>query len=133
MASELPVSLARLARHSAVRFFTVGGISFVVDTGSLIVFHGWFGIWLPLATTMAFGVAFVVNFGLNRIWAFGSDGAVGRQLTRYTYLVVANLGLTVALVQGLTWAGLSYVWAKIVTTTILAIANYFVSRLWVFQ
>jgi putative flippase GtrA len=132
MVSELSDSIARWSRHSAVRFLVVGGASLVVDTGSLIVFHGWLGIWLPLATTMAFGVAFVVNFGLNRLWAFGSAGAVGRQLTRYIYLVVANLGLTVVLVQSLTWAGLPYVAAKLVTAVILAIVNYVVSRKWIF-
>ena len=102
MLSELSDSMVRWGNHSAVRFLVVGGLSLVVDTGSLIVFHGWLGIWLPLATTMAFGVAFVVNFGLNRLWAFGSGGHMGRQLTRYGYLVIANLCLTVVLVQGLT-------------------------------
>ncbi len=132
MLSELSDSVVRWGNHSAVRFLVVGGLSLVVDTGSLIVFHGWLGIWLPLATTMAFGVAFVVNFGLNRLWAFGSGGHMGRQLTRYSYLVIANLCLTVVLVQGLTWAGLPYVASKLITAVILAIANYLVSRKWIF-
>jgi putative flippase GtrA len=132
MLTGSPGAMARLTNHSAARFLVVGGLSLVVDAGSLIVFHGWLGIWLPLATTMAFGVAFVVNFGLNRLWAFGSDGAVGRQLTRYIYLVLANLGLTVVLVQALTWAGMVYVVAKLVTAVILAILNYLVSRRWIF-
>ena len=132
MVPELSDSITRWSKHSAVRFVAVGVASLIVDTGSLVLFHGWLGIWLPIATTMAFCVAFVVNFGLNRLWAFGSAGAVGRQLTRYGYLVLANLGSTVVLVQGLTWSGLPYVVAKLVTAVILAVCNYVISRKWIF-
>ncbi len=132
MAPPLPASITRVSQHSGTRFAAVGGLSFVADAGSLYVLHGLLGIWLPLATTLAFGVAFVVNFGLNRLWAFGSSGAVGHQLTRYLLLVVTNLVLTVALVQSLTWLGLPYLISKAVTTVGLAVMNYFVSRRWIF-
>ena len=132
MTSERSSVVVTWMNHSAVRFLIVGGLSLAVDTGSLVLFHGWLGIWLPLATTMAFAVAFVVNFGLNRFWAFEAGGAVGRQLTRYLALVLVNLALTVALVQALTWAGLPYVVAKLLTSVVLAVCNYFVSRKWIF-
>ncbi len=132
MPSEIYATVTRLTNHSAVRFLVVGGLSFVVDAGSLIVFHGHLGIWLPLATAMAFGVAFVVNFGLNRFWAFGSGGAVGRQLSRYLYLVIANLAVTVVMVAGLTSTGIPYIWSKVITTILVGIANYVVSRRWIF-
>lgn len=121
-----------LARHSAVRFLVVGGLSVIADTGALFVLHGVLGIWLPVATALAYAVAFVVNFGLNRTWAFGADGAIGRQLWRYLALVAANLVITVLLVQGLVWAGLGYLVAKVLTALGLAVVNYLVSRRWIF-
>jgi putative flippase GtrA len=134
--TDLAARLERVARHSAVRFAVVGGLSLVADAGSLVVFYDLLGIWLPLATVLAYGVAFVVNFGLNRLWAFQAHGApggaVGRQLRRYTYLVLANLVLTVILVPGLTWSGLPYLVAKVGTAVALAVANYVVSRRWIF-
>jgi putative flippase GtrA len=78
-------------------------------------------------------VAFVVNFGLNRQWAFAAQGAVAGQLSRYLILVVVNLVLTVAGVQGLTWLGLPYLLSKLATSGVVAVINYFAFRLWVFR
>jgi putative flippase GtrA len=131
---SLTASIASLSRHSAVRFVLVGGTSFVLDAGTLFLLHGVFKLWLPLATVLAYAVAFIANFGLNRKWAFAADnGHVGRQLHRYLYLVAANLILTVIGVQGLTWLGLPYLVSKVVTSGVVAAINYVAFRLWVFR
>ena len=129
MASDV---LTRATRSSAVRFLIAGVLSFVADAGLLYVLHGLLHVWLPLATALAFAGAFVVNFGLNRVWAFQAGGAVGRQLFRYVCLVVANLFATVALVSGLAALGLPYLVAKACATALLAVVNYVVSRKWIF-
>lgn len=120
-----------------IRFFLAGGASFVVDFGMLWLLHGGLAMWLPLATGLAYAAAFVVNFGLSRSWAFAAqgagDGQLGRQLPRYIILVVFNLVVTVIGVPGLTWAGLPYLVSKLVTSGVLALINYFVSRFWVFH
>jgi putative flippase GtrA len=128
----MSVALLRAVRGSAGRFLVVGLLSFVADAGLLYLFHGVLGLWLPLATAMAFLGAFVVNFSLNRTWAFRSDGAVGRQFWRYLALVLANLIATVALVSGFTALGLPYLVAKAATTATLVAINYAVSRRWIF-
>ncbi|MEU8257327.1 GtrA family protein [Micromonospora inaquosa] len=132
MKAAASATLAGLTRRSEVRFLIVGGLSAITDTSALYLFHGVLGVWLPFATVLAFAVAFVVNFGLNRAWSFGSSGDVGGQAWRYLLLVLVNLALTVALVQGLTWAGLPYLVAKVLTTGGLAVLNLFVSRKWIF-
>jgi len=132
MSSAVPATIASLARHSAVRFLIVGGLSFIADAGSLFLFHGVLGIWLPLATVLAFGVAFVVNFGVNRIWAFRTTNAIGSQIWKYFLLVLANLAVTVLLVQGLTTAGLPYLIAKVLTTIALSVVNYLLSKKFIF-
>lgn len=125
-------AIASLARHSAVRFLVVGVLSIAADAGLLALLHGVLRIWLPVATALAFAGAFVVNFGLNRGWAFGSSASMGRQLRRYLLLVAANLALTVVFVSGLTWLGLMYLIAKLITAAVLAAANYVISRRWIF-
>jgi putative flippase GtrA len=120
-------------RHSAVRYVMVGGFSFVVDAGALFVLHGVLGMWLPVATALAFTAAFFVNFGLNHTWAFTRASAVvGRRFTRYIALVVANLGVTVLLMQALTWLGLHYLPAKAACTGLLFVTNYVVSKKWIY-
>lgn len=132
MSSAVATSIASLTRRSSVRFLIVGGLSVATDTGALFVFHGVLGIWLPVATVLAFAVAFVVNFGLNRAWAFGATGGMGGQVWRYLALVMVNLAATVLLVQGLTSAGLPYLVAKVITAAGLAVVNYLVSKKWIF-
>src|SRR5690349_20026545 len=115
-----------------IRFFLAGGASFVVGFGMLWLMQGGLGMWLPLGTGLAYAAAFVVNFGLSRSWAFAGqgagDGRLGRQLPRYIILVVFNLVVTVTGVPGLTWAGQPYLVSKLVTSVVLALINYFVSR-----
>lgn len=115
-----------------LRFLIVGGLSLAADAGSLFVLHGVLGVWLAPATALAYGIAFFVNFGLNRAWVFGSNGSVAGQLPRYLALVAVNLGVTVVAVQSLTWLGLPYLYAKLLTAAVLAVANYFASQKWIF-
>jgi putative flippase GtrA len=122
-----------MSRHSGVRFLIVGGLSVAIDAGSLFVLHGVLGVWLPLATAVAYMISIGVNFGLNRLWTFEAGGAARWHLLRYVLLVAANLTLTVVLVQLLTWLGLPYLVSKLCTTAVLAVSNYFISREWVFD
>lgn len=117
---------------SFVRFVVVGVLSLIADVGSLYVLHGLLYVWLPVATATAYGIAFIVNFGLNRIWVFRAPGAVGRQLQRYGALVAVNLAVTVFTVQVLTWSGMPYLYAKLLIAFVLAVVNFFVSRRWIF-
>ena len=85
---------------------------------------------------------FVRLLGLSGACAHenASDGDVdiflvtrgGRAWAVYLALVVANLAATVALVQGLTTAGLDYLVAKVLTAALLSVVNYLVSKRWIF-
>src|SRR5438270_12538394 len=117
---------------SVVRFLVVGVLSVATDATALFVLHGVLRIWLPAATAGAYGVAFVVNFGLNRTWVFRATDSVGRQLQWYIALVVVNLALTVVLVPTLTWLGIQYLASKLLVAAALAVLNYVASRRWIF-
>ena len=74
------------------RFVVVGGFSLVVDVGTLWIFHGIVGIVLPVATALAFGCAFVVNFFVNRSWTFRRKDSGSSALARYAVLVSSTSG-----------------------------------------
>ncbi|MFD1374684.1 GtrA family protein [Actinoplanes sichuanensis] len=122
----------RLYRSSGFRFLLVGGASVVVDAGLLYLLHGLAGLRLEPATALAFLAGFVVNFALNRQWAFSSTGRLRRQLVAYLALVGANLLFTVLLMRALTTLGVMYLVAKVFTTAVLSTVNYFASRKWIF-
>lgn len=125
--------IVRALRVRLLRFVVVGAASVVTNTGTLFVLHGLLGIVLPLAAALSFAVAFVVNFGLNRIWTFEADGAMLTHLWRYFALVVVNLGLNSTVVTGLTHLGSPYLISQVVTTTVLSMGNFLVSRQWIFN
>ena len=122
-----------VARHHLVRFGVVGGLSFATDILLLWVLHGVAHLWLWLATTLAYLVAFVIGFVLSREWVFPEAGRTRAQVYRYCLLVVGVLLLTVLGVQALTWLGVPYLAAKLVTSGVVAIVNYVASRWWVFR
>jgi putative flippase GtrA len=124
-----PPSTAR----SLPRFLIIGVLSFILDAGTLYVTHGVLKMWLPLATTLAYGVAFTVNFSLNRLWAFGSTAAVTGQATRYIVLTGVNYLITLVIVNGLAALGMSYLLAKVIATAVIAGINYIAYRNWVFR
>ena len=133
--SQTPASTVtrRAYEHSLFRYLVIGVLSFAADAGTLYLTHGVFHIWLPLATTIAYALAFVVNFGLNRAWAFESSSPVGRQLTRYIGLVLVNYLLTLAIVTGLAALGVAYLLAKVIATGVTVALNYVAYRTWVFS
>lgn len=122
-----------VSSHNASRFLLVGGVSYLFDAGSLVMFHGALHIALPVATTMSFAATLAVNFGLNRAFAFRSGGLLGRSLLRYLVLVAVNYVVTVLLVTGLSAVGMSYVVAKTQATVLIAATNYVAYRWWVFR
>ncbi len=111
----------------------MGILSYLADAGTLWALHGGAGISLLVATSIAFSTALVVNYGLNRVLTFASNSAVRYEASRYLLLVVANYVVTLALVGGLTAAGLPYLASKTVSTAALAVANFLAYRRWVFR
>ncbi|MEV6522781.1 GtrA family protein [Longispora sp. NPDC051575] len=130
---DIPDRIGILARTSGVRFALVGGACFLLDEAILILLHGVAGLWLSLASALAYGAAFLANFLLNRIWVFSATGGGAvRHFARYVCLVLVNLGLTVVLVPWISKLGLDYRYAKAVVTASLFVMNYLVSRRWIY-
>ncbi|MEI8057274.1 MAG: GtrA family protein [Actinomycetes bacterium] len=119
--------------QQAVRFLLVGGLSYVVDVSVLwavVTLGGWA---LVVGTTAAFAAAFVVNYGLGRVWVFRAAGAHGPQVARYSALVALNYALTLVFMTSLTGFGVGLVIAKTISVAILAVLNFFVGRHWVYR
>jgi putative flippase GtrA len=125
--------LRAIARHSMTKFAIVGLLGFGTDVALLWLLHGVLGMWLPLATTIAYIVAFALSFVLSREWVFPDAGNMRTQIIRYALLVIGILVLTVVGVQALVWFAVSYLIAKVLTSGVVALVNYAASRWWVFR
>jgi putative flippase GtrA len=117
-----------------LRFLVTGGLSYVVDLGTLIGLNSGAGWSVGAATTGAYVVAFVFTFTLNRLWVFrASEGSPSGQVTRYLVLVGVNYLVTLGIVLGLTALAVPVVVAKTAAVVVIALSNFVVYRGWVFR
>ncbi len=119
--------------HSFAKFAVVGVIGFGTDVGLLWLLYGVLHLWLPVATGLAYLVAFAISFVLSREWVFPDTGNMRRQVYRYCWLVAGVLLLTVLGVKAVVSLGVQYLVAKVLISGVVAVVNYVVSRWWVFR
>ena len=125
-------NLLDLFRHSAVRYLIVGGLSFLVDFGLLVLLHQFLGWPVSLATAVAFLSSLVFNFIVQRKFSFDAGHKTHVSMIRYALLVVANTVASVVIVELLTPTVLGYMGGKIISTAAMTVWNYFLYRHWIF-
>lgn len=124
--------LTDVFRHSAVRYLIVGGLSFLVDFGLLVLLHQVLGWAVGVATATAFLTSLVFNFAVQRKISFESGHKTHVSIIRYGLLVVANTLASVVVVELLTPTVLGYMGGKIISTAGMTVWNFFLYRHWVF-
>ncbi|HSX44223.1 MAG TPA: GtrA family protein [Candidatus Saccharimonadales bacterium] len=121
--------LIYLYKHPAIRYLFVGGTTFMIDEGLLIILHGVLQVWLPLALFGAYCVAFVYNFCLNRWWTFSAtdNKSLRQHIVPYTALFIFNLIFTIVFVS-LASHVINYAIAKVIATAIQVSWTYFIFK-----
>lgn len=112
---------------SLVKFFVVGGLSFGIDYGLLLVLFHIFQWQLAVATTTAFLIGLLVNFLLNKYWTFEAPrGArhAARQSVLYALLVGFNLLFTDIFIVSLAAWHVRPEFSKPMASAIIMILNY---------
>lgn len=124
--------LVAFFRLSAVRYLIVGGLSFVVDFGLLVLLHEVFDWAVGVATAVAFLASLVFNFAVQRKFSFESSHKTHVSIVRYGLLVAANTVASVVVVELLTPTVLGYMGGKVIATAAMTVWNFFLYRHWVF-
>lgn len=125
---------ARVYRHSLTRFlaFSTFGLSF--DLTVLWLLRELTTLPLLVAVTIAFVLTYVLNFFLNRHFAFdASHGQVGGQLGRFLPQVTADYLLVLFGVAALVSLGVPELVARTISSATNAILNYTAYRWWTFR
>jgi putative flippase GtrA len=131
---DKPLPVARRgSRALLLRYLVIGGLSIVIDVSLLYTLHSIVGVQLGVATTVAFLTSLVFNFICNRLTMAGSETEqLMRHAFRYGLLVVANLGITVAVVTGAEHIGVPYLVGKLAVVAASTCWNFVLYRRWVF-
>lgn len=129
-----------LRRHSKfilnneiVRFIIVGGISFAIDLGLLMLLHEVFEVELWLATPIAFLTSLAFNFALQRMFTFRARNGTSVSFVKYCVLVLFNTFAVDVIVNFVDWLGAGYQIGKVVSTIMITAWNFLLYKHWIFR
>ena len=132
--ARLPFGLNSVVAPTFLGFVVLNGFTFGVDLLLLTALHGWLGVSLAVAVTVAYACAFTLSYFLNRILNFRSHGEVGPQFAVYVVVVVVNyLAFILGISSALTALGVEYHVARIVAGACEAVYMYSAMRWVVFR
>jgi putative flippase GtrA len=115
-----------------LRFLLVGGASFAIDLGLLVILHEVFGVDLWIATPIAFLVSLGFNFFVQRSFTFQSSARAHVSFLKYGALVVFNLVATDLIVNVFDYWGLAYTFGKVFATVATTLWNFLLYKYWIF-
>lgn len=129
------VSRLKMSVHNGylVRFLVVGGASFAIDLGLLVLLHEVAGVDLWVATPIAFLASLVFNFLVQRKFTFRSSARADVSLIKYGALVVFNIIATDVVVNMVDGAGYPYALGKVIATVATTVWNFLLYKHWIFK
>lgn len=123
-------------RYQLVRYFFSGGIAAVTDLGLLYLLTDRLEVWYLWSAILAFSVAVVVSFTLQKFWTFEDHTSPQphRQFALYLFVAVSNLVLNTLLMYLLVDSlKLNYIFAQVIVAGLIAVGSFFIYRRFIFQ
>ncbi len=127
----VPPRFAKLARY-----LFAGGTAAAVNLGSLFILTSILHVWYLTSAILAFLVAFVVSFILQKMWTFGDRNTDKIKSQAITYFIVTscNLGLnTLSMYLLVDHFSIHYMLAQVITGVFIATESFFVYQKFVFH
>jgi putative flippase GtrA len=136
--TALRISRIRHADRSAwiqlLKFCIVGASGYVVN---LVVYYAlihWLGAHYLVASVIAFLVAWLNNFVLNRQWTFPKVGASPvRQAAKYLVVSVVGLVVNLGILWALVHAGTDTLLAQAIAIFAVTPLTFVLTRSWAFR
>ncbi|TSC56673.1 MAG: GtrA family protein [Parcubacteria group bacterium Greene0416_79] len=135
--THLPRCAPFARRHARVwRYIVSGGTAAVVDLTALYALTDWLGVHYLLSATLAFLVAFLVSFTLQKFWTFEetSTHRIPTQLTLYLVIAAANTLVNAGLMYLFVDVfGLWYLLAQIIAGAVIACYGFLLYHYVIFR
>lgn len=124
------------ARHKILRYLFSGGSAAAVNFFFLYAFTEWLNFHYMVSVVLAFMIAVVVSFLLQKFWTFKDSPQEYSHSQAVTYLVVAifntiiNAGLVYFFVE---YINLHYLLGQFLASGIIAFESYFIYQHFIFK
>ncbi len=118
------------------RYLIAGGTAAFTNIALLFVFTDFLGIWYIASAIMAFILAFIVSFTLQKYWTFqdGSKDQIHRQAVIYLTVAVVNLLVNTGLLYlQVEYLGVYYIFAQLIASALIAVESFFVYQIFIFK
>ena len=118
------------------RYGIVGGISFAVDWGTLMLLTEAFGVHYMASAAVAFVFGLVCNYLLSTRWVFGQSKIGNRWAEFAAFAVIGVIGLLLnelIIYVCADIAGWHYLVGKVVSTIIVFFWNFLARRFLIFK
>jgi putative flippase GtrA len=130
---RLPHWLRRILPKDLVGFAILGAFTLGVDLVLLWILQTTTTLPLPVSVSIAYLIAFSLNFVLNRTVNFKSHAPVGWQAVRYGFVIAGDYLITLGVTTGLSAVGIPFPIARLLASACVALFTYSASRWWVFR
>jgi putative flippase GtrA len=115
------------------KFLCVGGTGYAINLAVFTLLAVAFGVHHIVAATIAFIVAVLNNFWLNRHWTFGaSDGHAGFQAARFFTVSVLAFLFSLAVLELLVSTGMPKVLSQALSLAAATPLNFLGNKMWSF-
>ncbi|MFA6551967.1 MAG: GtrA family protein [Candidatus Paceibacterota bacterium] len=119
-----------------VRYIISGGSAAAVNILFLFLLTHYVGLWYLLSSIIAFMLAFIVSFSLQKFWTFEdiSTDAIHKQAGIYFFIITVNLLLNTLLMYFFVdFVKIQYILSQVITGGLIACVSFFAYRKFVFK